>query len=241
MIKRINLVFILFIVNFITCKKEERLTDEQIVEGLKEALRVATDTAVTKLHKINGYYLDSTVKIHLPPDAENIQKHKDDPLLIETGISNKIENLILQLNRSAENAAIHAKPIFFNAIININIEDAKNILYGYDTAATHYFRLKCYKQLFDLFLPYIKTSLNKPLVNNLSAYETWEQLKEIYNPLCGPITGWKPINSSLDTFTTSKAIDGLFKKIGEQEKIIRKNPQARVTDILKKVFSTLDK
>lgn len=231
------LVFLLIL----SCAKENELTEEEIVEGLKEALKVGTDTATTKLHKIDGYYKDSIVKILLPPDAHGVLEHQNDPLLHDLGLDQKIEQLILSLNRSAEYAAIEAKPIFVNVITSITIEDGRNILFGHDSAATVYLRSKTYHNLFNLYLPKMCNALSQPLVLGMSAYEVWNQLKEIYNPLCNPITGWKPITSNLDTFATTKALEGLFIKIAEEEQQIRKNPLARVNDILKKVFGELDK
>lgn len=229
------------LVMFYSCEKENALTEEEIIEGLKEALKVGTDTASTKLHKQDGYYLDLAVKIWLPPDAHGVLEHQNHPLLQAAGIDQKIEQLILSLNRSAEDAAIEAKPIFVNAIVGMTISDAYNILHGTDTAATSYLQLKTRSHLFNVFMPKLQVSLNKPLVAGLSAYEAWDQLKAIYNPLCTPLTGWKPITSSLDTFATNKGLDGLFKKIAEEEKQIRKDPMARVNEILQKVFGSLDK
>ncbi len=236
--------FILLVVSvffLLSCKKENGLTEQEIIEGLKEALKVGTDTASTNLHKQNGYYLDLSVKILLPPDAHGVIEHQNHPLLQAAGIDQKIEQLILSLNRSAEDAAIEAKPIFYNAIMSMTITDAYDILHGTDTAATWYLQVKTRSHLFNVFMPKLQTSLNKPLVAGMSAYEAWDQLKTIYNPLCTPLTGWKPITSSLDTFATNKGLDGLFKKVGEQEKKIRKDPAARVNEILRKVFSELDK
>ncbi|MCX7955419.1 MAG: DUF4197 domain-containing protein [Bacteroidales bacterium] len=224
-----------------SCQKENELTEEEIIEGLKEALKVSTDTSTTKLHKIDGYYKDITVKILLPPDAHGVLEHQNDPLVQGLGLDQKIEQLILLLNRSAEYAAIEAKPIFKDAITSITIEDGRNILFGHDSAATVYLRTKTYNHLFNLYLPKMKDALSKPLVLGMSAYEAWDQLKSIYNPLCNPLTGWKPITSSLDTFATTEALEGLFIKIAEEEQQIRKDPTARVNDILKKVFSELDK
>jgi len=233
-------VLLLMIVLISSCEKQGGLTEEEIIEGLKEALKVGTDTSSTKLHKENGYYMDLTVKILLPPDAHGVLEHQNDPLLQAVGIDQKIEQLILTLNRSAEDAAIEAKPIFVNAITTMTITDARDILYGTDTAATVYLKNKTRSQLFSIFLPKLQNSLQKPLVAGMSAYEAWNQLKAVYNPLCNPLTGWKPITSSLDTFATNKAMDGLFLKISEEEQQIRKDPAARVNDILRKVFGELD-
>ena len=220
----------------LSCTKENGLSEEEIIQGLKEALKVGTDTSSTNLHKSDGYYGDLAVKIFLPPDAHGVLEHQNDPLLQAAGIDQKIEQLILSLNRSAEDAAIEAKPIFVDAITTMSISDAASILHGTDSAATLYLKAKTRSQLFSVFIPKLQVSLNKPLVAGMSAYEAWAQLKSVYNPLCNPLTGWQPITSNLDTFATNKGLDGLFLKIAEQEKLIRHNASYRVNDILRKVF-----
>lgn len=227
--------FIISLVAFFSCTKENELSEEEIIQGLKEALKVGTDSSSTKLHKTDGYYGDSIVKILLPPDAHGVLEHQNDPVLQEAGIDLKIEQLILSLNRSAEDAAIEAKPIFVDAINSMSISDATSILYGTDSAATIYLKAKTRTDLFIAFIPKMQVSLNKELISGMSAYEAWDQLKNIYNPVC-PIMGWQPITSSLDTFATNKALDGLFIKIAEQEKLIRHNVSYQVSDILRRVF-----
>ncbi|GAB4447548.1 MAG: DUF4197 domain-containing protein [Bacteroidales bacterium] len=231
-------IYSLFISLFavLSCTKENGLSEEEIIQGLKEALKVGTDTSSANLHKTDGYYGDAIVKILLPPDAHGVIEHQNDPLLQAVNIDQKIEQLILSLNRSAEDAAIEAKPIFVDAITSMSISDAASILHGTDSAATLYLKAKTRSSLFNVFIPKLQVSLNKPLVAGMSAYEAWEQLKSVYNPLCNPLTGWQPITSNLDTFATNKGLDGLFIKIAEQEKLIRHNVSYQVSDILRKVF-----
>ncbi|HOU99293.1 MAG TPA: DUF4197 domain-containing protein [Bacteroidales bacterium] len=228
--------FLISLVAILSCTKENGLSEEEIIQGLKEALKVGTDTSSANLHKTDGYYGDAIVKILLPPDAHGVLEHQNDPLLQAAGIDQKIEQLVLSLNRSAEDAAIEAKPIFVDAITTMSISDAASILHGTDSAATLYLKAKTRSSLFNVFIPKLQVSLNKPLVAGMSAYEAWEQLKSVYNPLCNPLTGWQPITSNLDTFATNKGLDGLFIKIAEQEKLIRHNVSYQVSDILRKVF-----
>ncbi|NMD00491.1 MAG: DUF4197 domain-containing protein [Bacteroidales bacterium] len=228
--------FLISLVAILSCTKENGLSEEEIIQGLKEALKVGTDTSSANLHKTDGYYGDAIVKILLPPDAHGVLEHQHDPLLQAAGIDQKIEQLVLSLNRSAEDAAIEAKPIFVDAITTMSISDAASILHGTDSAATLYLKAKTRSSLFNVFIPKLQVSLNKPLVAGMSAYEAWEQLKSVYNPLCNPLTGWQPITSNLDTFATNKGLDGLFIKIAEQEKLIRHNVSYQVSDILRKVF-----
>jgi len=241
--KTVKYVILLSLIALIinSCKKEKGLSDEEIAEGLKSALVVGTDSSSTKLHKTDGYFGDALVKILLPPDAHGVIDHQNDPWVISLGLDKKIDTLILSLNRSAEDAAIEAKPIFVDAITSITITDAKGILYGTDSAATVYLKIKTFTSLFNVFMPKVKNSLDKPLVGGTSANEAWQELINLYNPLCGGITGWLPITTvTLDTFATNKGLDGLFLKISDEEKSIRKDPAARVNDILKRVFGELD-
>lgn len=233
------LLAVMVMMNY-SCTKDNGLSDEEIIEGLKSALMVGTDTSTTKLHKVNGYYSDALVKILLPPDAHGVLEHQDEPVLQAAGIDKKIDSLILSLNRSAEDAAIEAKPIFINAITSLSIADGYSILHGTDSAATIYLKSNTRNQLFHIFISKVQVSLNKPLVAGMSAVEAWAELKSIYNPLCNPLTGWQPITSSLDTFATNKALDGLFLKISDEEINIRHNASYRINDILQKVFGELD-
>ena len=214
---------------------EAPLSEQEVVKGLKEALRVSTDTAVNVVSALNGYYADKLIKIYLPPEAEIITKNKDNPLLKATGITNLIDDAVLGMNRAAENAAKSASPIFVNAIKSMTIQDAFSILNGSDTAATNYFRNKTYVQLKASFKPKVRNSLNKPLVGNISPNKAWTSLTSAYNDVA-VFTGWKKVNTQLDEYVTNRALNGLFIKVKEQEKQIRKDPAARVTDILERVF-----
>lgn len=215
--------------------EDSPLTEQEVIKGLKEALRVSTDTAVANVSALNGYYKNSLIRISLPPEANVIVSHKDNPLLQAAGITNLINDVELKLNRAAEDAAKTAKPIFVNAITSMSIQDAFDILNGGDTAVTHYFRKKTYNQLKSSFKPKIKKSLDKPLVGGISANKGWSSLTNAYNNVA-TFTGWKKVNTQLDDYVTRKALDGLFVKLKEEEKQIRKDPASRVTAILERVF-----
>jgi hypothetical protein len=139
----------------------------------------------------------------------------------------------LKLNRAAEDAANEAKPIFVDAITTMTVEDGKAILFGDSTAATQYLNTKTHTQLEDLFQPQIKASLDK-----VGATAVWSQVFTTYNDLPTTIT---KVNPNLDEYATEKALDGLFYKVSEEEKDIRGDINARVNDILQKVFGELDK
>ncbi len=241
-----KILMAVFLLSFISCDVADSLvqvvnqnmplTEQEVVSGLKEALKVSTDTAVSVVSAINGYYKDNLIKILLPPEADVIVQNKNNALLQAAGITKFINDAELSLNRAAENAAKSATPIFINAVKSMTINDAFNILNGSDTAATHYFRQKTYNHLKNTFKPQIKKSLKKPLVHGISADKAWSTLADTYNEVAAMVPGWKKVNVQLDEYVTKKALNGLFIKIAEQEKQIRTNPSAQVTDILKRVF-----
>jgi len=212
------------------------LTEQEVVNGLKSALEISTDTAVSIVSATNGFYMDNALKILLPPEADIITQNMNNPLLKAIGVSDMIDDVILRMNRSAEQAAKQATPIFVNAIKNMSIQDAFGILNGSDTSATHYFRIKTYSQLQNTFKPKIRNSLNKPIVSGVSANSAWNSLTSGYNQVANFVPGWKKVNTDLDDYVTRKALDGLFLKVAQEEKQIRNNPSARVNDILKRVF-----
>jgi hypothetical protein len=209
------------------------LSNEDIIAGLKEALNVGTDTSVSILNKLDGYYKDELVKILLPPEAAPVY----DNLKNIPGGPELIDKTILAMNRAAEDAAIKAKPIFVDAITGITINDGLSILKGTDTAATHYLRDATYSPLKAAFQPDIETSLAKPIVLGISASSAYSDLITFYNNASFNGVLWNKINTnSLSDHVTSMALNGLFLKVAEEERSIRKDPVARVTDILKKVF-----
>ncbi|MCA1760014.1 MAG: DUF4197 domain-containing protein, partial [Bacteroidales bacterium] len=216
------------------------LTQSEIIAGLKEALIVGTNNSADILGKTDGYYRDEMVKILLPPEADVIVKN----ISKIPGGNKLIDDVLLSINRAAEDAVSEAKPIFVNSIRSITISDAFGILKGEDNAATQYLRNTTYNQLVNLYRPKIKTSIDKKLVGNVSAGQTWETLtgkwNEAANSIVGQVAGFKPVNIQLDDYLTQKALDGLFLKIADEEKKIRKDPLARVNDLLKRVFGTLD-
>jgi hypothetical protein len=227
------------VLHFMACNeidpviKETGLTNEDVVQGLKSALTVGTDTSVIILSSTGGYQNDSLVKILLPEEADmivtNITKIPGGNLLVD--------NTIKAINRSAEDAAIEAKPIFIMAIQNITIQDGFEILNGSNDAATVYLKTNTWKGLKDAFLPKINTSLNKKLIGNVSAESAYSSLINTYNAasLNGLLFPEVKTNSLTD-YTTKKALDGLFLKVSDEEMEIRTLASHRVNDILKKVF-----
>ena len=230
-------------VSFASCTEDEinsilssgGLSNEEIIAGLKSALNVGTDTSVTTLNKLDGYYKDAAVKILLPEEAQvvynNISKIPGGDILVEETVKS--------LNRAAEDAAIEAKPIFIDAITGITISDGLGILRGTDTAATAYLKDKTFNPLTSAFAPKIDISLNKKLIGNISANSAYNDLIKAYNDASlGGLLFPKITTNTLSEHVTKRALDGLFKKVADEEIAIRKDPLARVNDILKKVFGS---
>jgi hypothetical protein len=217
-------------------QSEQPLTTSEVVNGLKEALKIGTDTAVTRIGKTNGYLLDQVIKINLPPQTAEVVKYAQKV----PGLDKLVDDVITQINRSAEDAAKQAAPIFKSAITQMTIADAWGILNGADTSATHYLKEKTYNQLFELYKPIMRQSLAKPIVAGVSAEKTWNELTGKWNQFANSIPGKllqvKPVNLSLDEYVTHQALRGAFIKVADQEKEIRTNVNARVTDLLKRVF-----
>jgi len=214
------------------------LTEYEVSSGLKEALRVGTDSAATRLGALNGYYSDELVKIMLPEEANIIV----DNISKIPGGNKLVEDVVMRINRAAEDAAKEAGPVFWGAIKNMTITDAFNILNGGEKAATDYLHKQTYTELFKLYNPKIQTSLDKEIVAGISTNESWESLTGKWNTIAespiGQFASLEAVKTDLDAYLTEKALDGLFVKIAQQEKLIREDPVARVNDILKRVFGS---
>lgn len=198
------------------------LDDSTIASGLKDALAVGTKNAVGHVSKLNGYFGNEAIKILLPDKIQKIAE-----LAGKLGFQKQVDDFILTMNRAAEKAAPKAAVHFADAIRGMSIEDARQILSGGDTAATEYFKTKTTSKLYSEFKPSVAESMNQVGVSR--AYNT---MMDAIPPL--PFS--KPESVDLDRYVTTKALDGLFYTVGQEEKKIRTNPVARTTDLLKKVF-----
>jgi hypothetical protein len=220
--------------------QSQTLSSSDVASGLKEALKVGSNNASNILSSTDGFYKDELVKILLPPEAQSITEN----IKLIPGGDKLVDELVLRLNRAAEDAVSEAAPIFVSAITEMSIADAFGILKGEDNAATLYLQNKTYSQLQELFLPKVKASLDKKLVANISTNESWDLLSKNYNTVAnsfaGKIANLEAIDSQLDQYVTDKALSALFIKVAEEEKQIRKDPLKRVNDILKRVFGELD-
>lgn len=195
-----------------------------ISSGLKEALTVGTGNAVTSVSKVDGYYRNKLIKILLPEKIQTVAN-----ALGKLGYQKQVDDFVLSMNRAAEKAAPKAKDIFIDAIKQMTFEDAKKILNGGNTSATDYFKAKTSKKIFEAFKPIVTSSMNEVGVT------------KAYNEMMGKYTSSVPFASKesldLNSYVTNKASDGLFYMVGQEEKKIRTDPSARVTDLLKKVFN----
>lgn len=247
--KKTTVIFALIMlsVSIFSCTKDQLedvfdkvpagLTNDEVVAGLREALQVGTDTSVTILNKVDGYFRDEAVKILLPEEAQVMYANISKVPGLSDVILPLMDNTILAMNRAAEDAATEAKPIFVNAITGITIADGFNILNGSDTSATTYLRGATYDSLYHKFQPKINASLVKPLVAGASAQSIYSSLITAYNnaSLNGLLFD-KVTTNSLSEHVTKKGLNGVFLKVADQEKKIRKDPIAQVTELLKKVF-----
>ncbi len=201
------------------------LTNDEIVSGLKEALSVGATNSANKLSSVDGFFANAAIKVLMPPEAKKVET-----ALRTAGMGKLVDNAILSMNRAAEEASKSAAPIFVNAITSMSITDALNILKGSDTAATGYLRGKTVAALTSAFRPVIDTALQKT-----SATSYWKTVFDAYNKL--PTT-FNKINPDLAGYVTEKSLSGMFYQVAQEEQKIRKDPAARVSDILKKVFGS---
>ncbi len=217
------------------------LTSSEVSLGLKEALTIGTKIAVNGLSVKDGFLLDETVKILLPGEAgEAVNLITRIP-----GGKKLINDLVMRLNRAAEFAVTKAVPIFVDAITSLTIRDAFDILRGEDNAATQYLHSRTYDNLNNLFKPEVDKSLDKRLIGTLSASRSWELFTDKYNKvaksIAGKVAGISPLNQDLGEYVTGKALEALFLKLRGEEKKIRDNPIARTTDLLRRVFGSLNR
>ncbi|GAA4751598.1 DUF4197 domain-containing protein [Flavisolibacter ginsenosidimutans] len=198
------------------------LSNDEIISGLKEALNVGANNSTGKLSMVDGFFKDAAIKILMPAEAQKVEQK-----LRSIGLGKQVDNAILSMNRAAEDAAKSATPIFINVIKGITIQDGLGILKGGDFAATNYLKGKTLSQLTEAFRPVIEQSLQK-----VNATKYWKTVFSTYNTF-----SQEKVNTDLTAYVTDKALSGIFYQVGLEEQKIRKDPVARTTDLLKKVFS----
>lgn len=194
----------------------------QVAAGLKEALSIGAQNSTMRLSSVNGFFSNAALKILMPPEAQKVES-----TLRSIGLGSVVDKAIQSMNRGAEEASKSALPIFKNAITQMTINDAVGILKGGDFAATNYFKDKTSSQLTEAFRPVIEASLKK-----VEATKYWNDVFSAYNKVSRT-----PVNTDLTAYVTEKAMAGIFLELSLEEQKIRKDPAARVTELLKKVFS----
>lgn len=211
----------------LTTPGEKPLTTAEVGEGLKEALINGISKGADLTSQVDGYFKNPEIKIPFPPEVKKVEDR-----LRQLGMGNQVDNFVMTLNRGAEDAAKEAKPIFITAIRSMTIEDAWGILKGQPDAATNYLRRTTTAQLKEKFRPVIQNSLNK-----VNATKYYGDLVNTYNKI--PMV--EKVNPDLNEYATDLAIQGLFTMIAKEEKNIRQDPVARTTELLKRVFGSLNK
>lgn len=201
------------------------LSNEEVISGLKEALNKGTESAVSLASITDGFWKNERIRIPFPPEAEKMKT-----TLNNVGMSKQVSDFEMTMNRAAEEAVKEAVPVFTAAIKDMSIGDGFAILKGNDNAATQYLDDKTTAVLTEKFRPIVERATEKVA---LASY--WTPLANAYNK-AGFMTGAKAVDPDLNAYVTQKAIDGLFLLIAEEEAKIRKDPLARTTEILKKVF-----
>lgn len=199
------------------------VSEAEAGQGIKEALTQGVTNAVLNLNKTDGFFGSEIYKMLLPPDAKKIES-----TLRSAGMGAQVDKAILSINRGAEDAVAFAKPIFVDAIKEMTLTDALNIVKGNKDAATQYFKQKTSQQLIAAFTPSVQSSLDK-----VEATKYYDDIVTTYNKF--PTT-FRKVNPDLTSFVVGKAVDALFDQVAKEEANIRANPLARTSDILKKVF-----
>lgn len=213
----------IFLLSLSSCEDGIGLTEAEVIDGLRQALEVGTDTSVAKVSQANGYYNHPVHKVLFPEEADVV-------LSVVSAIPGGdllIEEAVKKMNQAAEEAAKSAAPIFVDAITNITIEDGFNILGGSDSAATMFLEAGTRVQLYDAFKPTIQSTLE-----SVGAQQAFDEVITLYNNI--PLVA--DVNPDLADHTTNKGLDGLFYEVQLEEGRIRNDPVHRVTELLEKVF-----
>ncbi|HVT36979.1 MAG TPA: DUF4197 domain-containing protein [Nevskiaceae bacterium] len=200
------------------------LSESDIVKGLREALAQGTTRAINQLGRTDGFWGDASVRIPLPDNIARFEK-----TLRQFGQGAAVDEFHLTLNRAAEQAVPQVADIFGNAVRQMSIDDARNILAGSDDAATQFFRRTESDALYARILPIVSNATAR-----VGVTQKYKAMIASYGPML-QIAGVK--NTDLDAYVTGKALDGLFSGIAAEEARIRHDPAARTSDILRRVFA----
>lgn len=209
------------------------LSNDEISMGLKEALDVGVDKAIKMLGTENGFLNDQSVRIPLPESMQKVET-----ILRSAGQEQMADEFVTSMNRAAEQAVPQVSGVFTDAISKMSLDDAQGILQGSDTAATDYFKKNTSEQLSQLIKPHVNDAMAKTQVTQY--YKAMSGQVKKYDSF-GLMDSYLGSSADIDTYVTDKTMEGLFTKIAAQEKLIRTNPAARSTEILKDVFGSVTK
>ena len=198
-------------------KSGDALDARTVADGLKEALSVSVRNSVANVSRVDGYFSNELIRIAMPDNIARIEK-----LMRQAGLGKEVDKFLLSMNRAAEKAAPQALDIFTTAVKEMTIPDAVQILRGNDTAATQYLRSHTYDRMSVVFSPIISSAMNDVGVTR-SFKEMMDKARSI------PFLKQETVD--LDEYVTTKALDGLFVVVGQEEQKIRKDPAARTTDL----------
>ena len=210
--------------SFLKTPPASSVSDEKAAAGLKEALQVSAANAVKLTGKTDGFFGNDAIRILMPEKLRAVEKG-----LRVIGQGPKIDEFVLSMNRAAERAAPAAKDIFMGAIREMSFDDARRILTGGDTAATDYFRARTSDRLRASFRPIVQKSMAEAGVTR-----RYDEMMGRYQSV--PFAS--SVSFDVNDYVVDAALAGLFHVIAQQEKEIRTNPAARVTDLLKGVFGS---
>jgi hypothetical protein len=205
------------------------LTNSEVISGLKEALSVGITNSVNLTSITDGFLANTEIRLPFPQDAIKVREKA-----MDWGLSGQVEKFETTLNRAAEEAAKEALPIFKNAILGMSVQDGFGILNGGKGAATKFLSDNTNAALIQAFSPKVEQAISK-----VKLTEYWSPIINKYNSAMS-LTGGQKLNPDLNKYVTEKAISGLFTMVAKEEDKIRANPGARVSDLLQKVFGSLD-
>jgi len=203
------------------------MSQTELGKAVKELLQVSADNSLAKLGVNNGFFQNNEVKIPFPPALKNVEEK-----LKQVGFSNQVNQFTEKLNRSAEDAASGVKEIFKTAITQMTINDALSIILGNDDAATQYMRKTTTAAITSKVSSVVAKSNEKI---KLASY--WTPLATKYNAVM-MLTGGSQVNTDLTQYVTEKAVEGIFKTMAKEEKVVRTKASAQTSSLLRTVFGS---
>ena len=201
---------------------EKLHADNDIANGLTQALKLSVIKSCNKASMVNGFLLNDNIKIPFPKEINHVKK-----ACLKLGLSSLVSDFEMKMNKTAELVSNDAAEIIVEVVLSLRFKDALQILNGDDNAATRYLRENSSKKLYSSFFPNVQKQ-----INNTGVQKKIDIILSKYNKI--PLV--KKVDFDLANYITLETIDGIFYLISENEKEIRSNPKARTTELLKKIF-----